>query len=91
MRAIIDAMPARPEDTSAHADDVQFERLRAMSPQQRAEILTALTFAVQDLALAGLRLVHPDASDDELRLRLAARRLGDETVRRIWGWPADQP
>lgn len=47
-RAIIEAMPARPEDTSAHADHVQFERLRAMSPQQRAEILTALTFAVQE-------------------------------------------
>lgn len=84
-------MPARPEDTSAVADDVQFERLRAMSPLQRAEVFTALTFAVQDLALAGLRLQHPDASDDELRLRLAARRLGAETVRRIWGWPADPP
>ena len=84
-------MPARPEDTSARADAVQFERLRAMSPQQRAEIFTALTFAVQDLAMAGLRQLHPDASDDELRLRLAARRLGEETVRKIWGWPADKP
>lgn len=83
-------MPFRPEDTSADADRVYFERLRAMSPQQRAEIFTALTFAVQDLAMAGLREVHPNASDDELRLRLATRRLGDELVRRIWGWPPDQ-
>lgn len=55
--AIIDTMSARPKDTSAHADDVQFELLRAMSLLQRAEILTALTFAVQELAMAGLRLV----------------------------------
>lgn len=89
-RAIIDAMPARPEDTSVNAARVQSELLRAMSPQQRAEILTALTLAVQDLAMAGLRQVYPNASDDELRLRLAARRLGEETVRRIWGWPADE-
>lgn len=61
-----------------------------MTPQQRGEIFTALTLAVQDLAIAGLRLQYPNASDDELRLRLAARRLGSEVVRRVWGWWPDQ-
>jgi hypothetical protein len=83
-------MTARPRDTSVRADEIQFERLRAMSPQERAELMTALTFAVQDLAIAGLRLQYPDASDDELRLRLAARRLGDDVVKRVWGWPPEQ-
>jgi hypothetical protein len=83
-------MTARPDDTSERADAVQFERLRAMSPLERAEVFTALTFAVQDLAMAGLRLQFPGASDDELRLRLAARRLGDDVVRRIWGWPLER-
>ncbi len=77
-------------DTSEHADEVQFELLRAMTPQQRAEIFTALTLAVQDLAMAGLRLQYPNATDDELRLRLAARRLGNDLVRRIWGWAPDE-
>ena len=83
-------MTTRPRDTSARADEVQFELLRAMTPQQRAEIFTALTLAVQDLAMAGLRLQYPNATDDELRLRLAARRLGDDVVRRVWGWSPDR-
>lgn len=82
---------SRPRDTSARADAVQFELLRAMTPQQRGEIFTALTLAVQDLAMAGLRLQHPKATDDELRLRLAARRLGNDVVRRVWGWSPDEP
>jgi hypothetical protein len=82
-------MTRHASDTSARADEVQFGLLRAMSPQRKGEILTALTLAVQDLALAGLRAQHPDATDDELRLRLAVRRLGAETVRRIWGWSAE--
>ena len=78
-----------PADTTAAADAVQFELLRAMTPMQRAEIFTGLTLAVQELAMAGLRLQFPSASDDELRLRLAARRLGNDLVRRIWGWSPD--
>jgi hypothetical protein len=82
----------RPEDTSARADEVQFALLRAMTPQQRAEIFTGLTLAVQELAMAGLRQQYPHATDDELRLRLAARRLGPDVVKRVWGWsPDEQP
>ena len=82
-------MTARPRDTNPRAYEVQFELLRAMTPAQRAEVFTALTLAVQDLAMAGLRLQHPNATDDELRLRLAARRLGSDVVKKIWGWPPD--
>jgi hypothetical protein len=80
----------RPSDTSATADEVQFAILRSMTPQQKAEIFTGLTLAVQELAMAGLREQFPDASEDELRLRLAARRLGNDLVRRIWGWAPDE-
>ncbi len=77
-------------DTTERADEIQFEILRGMTPQQRGEIFTALTLAVQDLAMAGLRQQYPSANDDELRLRLAARRLGNDVVRRIWGWAPDE-
>jgi hypothetical protein len=80
---------SRPSDTSARADEIQFEILRGMTVQQRAEIFTALTLAVQDLALAGMRERFPNASVDELRLRLAVHRLGAETVRRVWGWKSE--
>lgn len=80
-----------PADTSERADEVQFAILRAMSVQQRAEVFTQLCLSVQELAMAGLRERYPGASDDELRLRLAARRLGNDVVRRIWGWSPDEP
>lgn len=78
--------PGRPIDTSKRADQIQFDRFREMSMIEKAEILTALTQATEQLALAGLREQHPGASDRELRMRLAVRRLGAETVRRVWGW-----
>jgi hypothetical protein len=79
---------SRPLDTSAAADRMQFERLRAMSPEERGEILTSLTLAVQELAIAGLRQRYPEATEDELWLRLAVRRLGADVVQRVTGWTA---
>lgn len=76
----------RPADTTERADEVQFELLRKMTPMQRAEIFTALTLAVQELALAGWRQRFPNATEDELRMRMAVQRLGAETVRKVWGW-----
>ena len=82
---------ARPLDTSERADEIQFQLLRAMTPQQRGEIFTGLCLAVQELAMAGLREQYPKASEDELRLRLAARRLGNDVVKRVWGWSPEEP
>jgi hypothetical protein len=77
-------------DTSEEADRIQFEMLRGMSPQERLALMTELTLSAQRLAFAGLRLRYPNASDDEIWLRLAARRLGIETVRKIYGWRPDE-
>jgi hypothetical protein len=71
------------------AERVQFELLRKMTPAEKLECVRGLTFAVQQLAFAGLREQYPDASDDELWLRLAARRLGPDLVKKIYGWEAD--
>ena len=76
-------------DTSEEADRIQFEMLRQMSPQARLALMTELTLSAQRLAFAGFRLRYPNASDDDIWLRLAARRLGHETVRKIYGWQPD--
>lgn len=80
----------RPADTSERADEVQFEILRRMTVQQRAEVFTQLCLSVQELAIAGLRRQYPNATEDELLLRLAARRLGNDVVRRVWGWAPEE-
>ena len=77
----------RSRDTSPRVDRLQLEQFRRMTPIEKAEIVTALTQATEQLALAGLRQQYSDAADDELKLRLAVRRLGAEIVRKVWGWP----
>ena len=66
------------------------EGYRRMTPAQRIERMQQMTLAVQELALAGLRRRHPDASERELELRLASLRLGAETMRKVFQWEPDR-
>jgi len=50
--------------------------------------MTALTLMVQELAFTGMRMRHPEASDDEIWLRLAVDRLGAEVVKKVYGFEA---
>ena len=60
---------------------MQVERWREMSPAEKAAIVSGLTQAVYELALAGIRLRHPDASPREQFLRLAVVTLGSDLAR----------
>ena len=73
------------EDTSAAAIARYHELLRAQAPHQRLEQTNALIAAVRELAVAGLRARHPDASPQELRQRLTVRLYGREVAARLFG------
>lgn len=66
------------------------ERYRQMEPWEKMRMVLDMNLSVETLALAGLRLRHPDASERELRLRLAAMRLDRETMIRAFGWDPDE-
>jgi hypothetical protein len=70
-------------DTDYWAEKLQFDHWRRMQPWQKAELCTALTRAVHELSLAGLRVRFPEASERDLELRAAALRLGEDVVARI--------
>jgi hypothetical protein len=55
-----------------------------MTAEEKARTVSALTRAVQELSLAGIRLRHPHASEDECLLRLAALKLGRRLVERVY-------
>lgn len=78
-------------DTDRHVRELQDTRLRQMPERERAEILTGLTLSVQQLAFVGMRERFPQASDDELWLRLAVSRLGPEMVRKAYGRLPGEP
>lgn len=60
------------------------ERLAAMSPAEKAELVAGLTQGVRSLAEAGLRARHPGAGEAELRCRLAALLWGREVAERLF-------
>jgi hypothetical protein len=72
-------------DTGSAAVDRYHQLLRAQAPRERLEQANALTTAVRELAVAGLRTRHPDASADELRVRLTVRLYGRDVARRLFG------
>jgi hypothetical protein len=73
-------------DTSPEAERFIIERLRELPIWRKAEMITAITRAAEEMSLAGLRARYPEAQDDELRLRLAALRLDRDTMVRLFGW-----
>ncbi len=75
-----------PSDTAPEALAKQFELYRRMTPAEKARQFRGLTLAANQLALVGLRQRHPAAGEDELLLRLAVLRLGEELVARAYDW-----
>lgn len=81
-------LPLHLSDTAAKADAVRLRRYARMTPAEKAARVVDLTRTACLMALAGLRRRHPAATEPELLLRLAALRLGAETVWRAYGWRA---
>jgi len=72
-------------DTSPEADARYHELLRRLSPERRLEAAIRLSSAVRELAVAGIRARHPEASEHELRVRLTVRLYGRSHARRLFG------
>lgn len=71
-------------DTAPEVEHLQVARWRAMSPAEKAAIVTGLTQAAFEMAAAGVRHRHPGASSSELFFHLALVVLGPELARRAY-------
>jgi len=71
-------------DTSRDAEAIQIELWRRMSSVDKARAITNISRAAQELSLVGIRLRHPDASERECQLRLAALKLGPRLALRVY-------
>lgn len=85
---ILSTMSGRPQsrDTSAEIERRQIEAWRAMSAAQKLAIVSQLSLAAEELAVAGIRMRHPGAAGRELELRLGALRLHRDTMVHVFGW-----
>ena len=78
------------QDTSSQQRARYHQLLRELSPQRRLEAAMRLSAAVRAMALAGIRLRHPQADEAELRVRLTVRLYGRALAERVFGTvPAD--
>lgn len=78
-------------DTTADIEQRQVDLLRQLSPLERLRLVSDTTRAVLNLSLADIRRRHPQASERECFLRLAAILLGVDTARRVYPDAAQLP
>jgi hypothetical protein len=71
-------------DTSLEVERTQVELWRRMSALEKLHAVSESTRAVLQLSLAGIRMRHPEAADEECRTRLAILKLGRELACRAF-------
>ena len=74
----------RPADTSPDAWAVHVARLREMSIGERAQLVVAMSEMVEELTVTGIRLRHPDYTQDQILMALRRLRHGDDLTRAAW-------
>lgn len=72
-------------DTRPEAEAVLIELLRRQQPWQKLKRMNQLNARLRAFAMSGLRQRHPDASEAELRRRLADLLLGPELAAQVYG------
>ena len=72
-------------DTHPKMEALQIQFWRQASPTRKMHMLAQLNASARTLALTGLRARYPQASEIELRRRLAGLILGEELARKVYG------
>jgi hypothetical protein len=78
-------MTALYSDTHPKMEALQIQLLRQASPTRKMNMLAQLNASARLLALTGLRAQYPQASEAELRRKLAGLLLGEELARKLYG------
>lgn len=80
-------MTALYSDTHPKMEALQIQLWRQASPTRKMNMLAQLNASARLLALTGLRSQYPQASEAELRFKLAVLLLGDELALKVYGDP----
>jgi hypothetical protein len=79
-----------PSDTDPAVEELIVAAHRRMAPREKIRRVLDCNAAAEAVARAGLRARHGPLPERELTYRLAALRLGDELMRRAFGWTTGQ-
>jgi len=76
-------------DTSPEAQEFQCRLYRNMTPAQKAQRIFSAYRMGKMLAMAGIRMAHPDASQEQVWHLWARRHLGDELYEKVYQGKSD--
>ena len=71
-------------DTHPKMEALQIQLWRQASPTRKMQMLAQLNSSARTLALTGLRSRYPQASEAELRRKLAGLLLGEELAGKVY-------
>ena len=83
-------MKLEPDDTDPEDERARIEMIRQMPIWKRAEQWNALTMAHRERILDDVRKRYPQADEQEIRKRFAARVLPREIVIRMFDWDPEK-
>jgi hypothetical protein len=70
-----------PLDTTLEAARVYFATLKKLGPERRVQMAVELTRSMRRGVEAGVRMRHPEYTEDEVRLAVLRLMVGDELFR----------
>jgi hypothetical protein len=73
-------------DTHPDAERILIEGIRRMTPAEKYRRIASMNEMMERLARADIRRRYPDAEEQEIRLRIASRRIPAELMIRAFGW-----
>lgn len=76
-------------DTPPEIEQRLLEGYRRMTAAEKLQIMQDLQRTAQLLALGDIRRRYPQADEREVRLRLAARWLEPELMKKAFGWDVE--
>ncbi len=85
MRSKVPVMTQLFSDTRPEAEAVLVDLLRQAPPWRKLRMVDQLNASVRTLALSGLRQRYPQASEAEIRRRLADILLGPDLAQAVYG------
>ena len=78
-------MTALYSDTHPKMEALQIRLWQQASPTKKMNMLAQLNASARMLALTGLRSQYPQATEAELRRKLAGLLLGEELAHKVFG------
>lgn len=72
-------------DTSPEARKIQFDLYRRMSPAEKIELVFDACRTGQILSMAGIRMLHPNATNEQIWHLWAKQHLGEKLYNIVYG------